>query len=386
MHGNNRYTYEVRSRVPKVARRSKGATAALIVVTLVLAFGLCVGGGFLGAKLANDKNSGAVTEKTTVIYVDSSDRATKVNATGSEMTAAEVVLAVRDGVVEISAGSVKNGSGGYVNVSNGSGVIITEDGYILTAYHVVEGAEQVTITLRDGSSFQAEWVKGDAITDIAVVKINASTPSAVNKGDSAVLDQGQNVVSVSNPTGALGGSVSGGLVSAIGRTAIVDGEEMDNLIRTDIVVSNGCSGGGLFNMYGALVGILNAKGADGVGYAIPSETAYGIGVDLIENGYVKGRVDLGLVEFTEVSGSDTKSAGIYVKKISANAGKNKTLLGLKQNDYVISVGGKNVRTIAEWNAVLNAHSVGETLEVVYVRDNTQYTASMLLLQRQDADK
>lgn len=385
MHDKTRYTYEARSRVPRSTPVKRGFSPLIVVISAVVVFGLCVGGGFLGAKLAVGTPE-ATPAQTTVIYVDSSDKATGVNHSGGKMTAEEVALAVCDSVVEIRTGSVPDGSGGYVRNGAGSGVIITDGGHVLTAYHVVSGAEAVDVKLADGTVHRAEWVRGDDMTDIAVVKIDVKTPNAANKGDSDVLDQGQSVLAVGNPTGTLGGSVAGGMVSSLHRSATVDGREMDDLIQTDIVVSSGCSGGGLFNMYGALVGIVNAKGADGVGFAIPSAVAYRIGVDLIEKGYVKGRVDLGAIELYEISGSDTKPCGVYFSKINANAPRALQTLGLKQNDYIISAGGVNVHTVEEWNEVLNSHSVGEKIDVEYVRDNTIHTVSVLIIQRTDCDK
>lgn len=385
MHDNNRYTYEARSRVPRTFPVKKGVSPAIVVLSVILVFGLCVGGGFLGAKLAVGESDGGTTN-TTVIYVDSTDRATKVNADGGEMTAPEVVLAVRDSVAEIHTGSVQDGAGGYVKTGAGSGVVMTDNGHILTAYHVVAGAEAVDVKLSDGATYRAEWVRGDEITDIAVVKIDARTLNSANKGDSSVLDQGQSVIAIGNPTGSLGGSVSGGMISGLNRSTTVDGKEMDNLIQTNIVVASGCSGGGLFNMYGALVGIINAKGSDGVGFAIPSETAYKVGIDLIECGYVKGRVDLDAIELYEISSSDTKLCGLYVGKISSDAPRALQTLGLKQNDYIVSAGGVDVHTIEEWNAVLNIHAVGEKIDVEYMRDNTLHTVSMLITQRTDCDK
>lgn len=386
MHDNNRYTYEARSRVPRTFPVKKGVSPAIVVLSVILVFGLCVGGGFLGAKLAVGDSDGG-TQNTTVIYVDSRDRATAVNSEGGELTAPEVVLQVSAGVAEIQAGSVEDGAGGYVKTSTGSGVVITDDGHILTAYHVVADADAVNVKLSDGVTYKAEWVRGDEYSDIAVLKIGVRTQNnAVVKGDSSVLDLGQSVIAIGNPTGSLGGSVSGGMISGLNRSVTVDGKEMSDLIQTNIVVASGCSGGGLFNMYGALVGIINAKGSDGIGFAIPSETAYKVGVDLIECGYVKGRVDLDAIELYEISSSDTKLCGLYVGKISPDAPRALQTLGLKQNDYIVSVDGTDVHTVEEWNDILNSHAVGEKVDVEYMRDNTLYTVSMLITQRTDCDK
>ena len=275
---NGRKSYEVRSRIPR-ATIVKKPSAFVVFIAVVLAGALLVGAAFIGAYVALSKLPQSTT--TTVVYRDTAADVkdfTNIGYTGKEMTSEEVAAFAKQSVVEVVTESVTYAGfgGAYITSGAGSGVIISDSGHILTNYHVVEGAESITVTLPDGREEKVVWIMGDEVTDIAVIKINAQTENAAVIGGSASLVAGQQVMVVGNPLGDLGGSVSGGIISAVDRHVTIEGKEM-NLIQLDAAVNPGNSGGGLFDMRGALVGIVNAKSVaedvEGIGFAIPVDTA-----------------------------------------------------------------------------------------------------------------
>lgn len=189
------------------------------------------------------------------------------------MSIPQVVELVADTVVEIITTNIVTDRfyGQYVTSGAGSGVIIREDGYIVTNHHVIDNARSITVRLTDGSEFSAYEVGSDVANDIAVIKINATglTPA---RGSNKQLMVGQDVIAIGNPLGTLGGTVTNGIISALDRKIKVDGYEM-TLMQTNAAINPGNSGGGLFNMSGELIGIVNAKqsdtGIEGLGFAIP---------------------------------------------------------------------------------------------------------------------
>ena len=179
-------------------------------------------------------------------------------------------------------------------------VIISSDGYILTCAHVVSGASNITVSIGD-KDYPATLVGEDTTSDIAVVKVDATGLTPATVGNSDGLKVGQSVMAVGNPLGELGGTVTSGIVSALNRSVSIQSSSSVNtmsLIQMDASVSPGNSGGGLFNMNGELIGIVNAKSsssdAEGLGFAIPINDAIKVAQDLLENGYVTGRPYMGI--------------------------------------------------------------------------------------------
>ena len=195
------------------------------------------------------------------------------------LSISQVVELVADTVVEITTTNVVTDRfyGQYVTSGAGSGVIISENGYIITNNHVIDGAQRIYVRLTDGSEFEAKLIGGDAEKDIALIKINATGLKAAVMGSSKSLVVGQEVVAIGNPLGSLGGTVTDGIISALDRTVVVDGHQM-TLMQTNAAINPGNSGGGLFNRAGELIGIVNAKqsdtGIEGLGFAIPIDIAW----------------------------------------------------------------------------------------------------------------
>ena len=205
----------------------------------------------------------------------------QIGSTGysGDLSISEVVELVADTVVEITTTNLVTDRfyGQYVTSGAGSGVIISENGYIITNHHVIDGARSITVRLTDGSEFSAALVGSDADKDVAVIKISANGLNAAVLGSSASLVVGQEVVAIGNPLGSLGGTVTDGIISALDRTVVVDGHQM-TLMQTNAAINPGNSGGGLFNRAGELIGIVNAKqsdtGIEGLGFAIPIDIAW----------------------------------------------------------------------------------------------------------------
>ena len=209
------------------------------------------------------------------------------SATGSEKTIEEIVSENEDSVVEITTESEEMSMFGVqTSEGAGSGVIVSEDGYIATNYHVIEGSSKVTVKLHSGDSYEAEVVGYDSDNDIAVLKIDAKDLNAVTIGKSSSVKVGDLAVAIGNPLGTLGGTATSGIISSLDRELTIDGRKL-SLLQTDSAINPGNSGGGLFDGSGKLIGIVVAKGSgtgiEGLGFAIPIDTAAPIINQIIED-------------------------------------------------------------------------------------------------------
>ena len=288
----------------------------------------------------------------------------------------QVAEAVAPTVVEITTESISTDSvfwgGSYVTSGAGSGVIISSDGLIVTNNHVVSGANTVTVTTTDGTEYKAEIVGADSDSDIAVIKIEAENLPFALIGDSDKLVVGQAVIAVGNPLGELGGTVTNGIVSALSRDISIDGTDM-TLIQTNAAVNPGNSGGGLFNMYGELVGVVNAKSTstssgtsvEGIGFAIPANTAAKVTEELINYGYVRGKVMLGIT-YVDVD-SSYKAMYYRVNSLGVYIATSEYTDELKAGDRIVAIDGDEVTYGADVKAALKGHSVGDEISVTVVR-------------------
>lgn len=293
------------------------------------------------------------------------------SAEGAQLSMAEVVAAVKDSVVEITTETVVTGSrfSQYVASGAGSGVIIAEEGYIITNHHVIADANNITVRTTDGTEYAASLIGSDASSDVAVIKIESETQLTVAVlGDSGKLMVGEEAIAIGNPLGSLGGTVTSGIISALDRELEIDGESM-RLLQTNAAVNPGNSGGGLFNMAGELIGIVNAKSSgedvEGLGFAIPVNTAEEIAVQLIEYGYVRGRVDIGLsmIDITSIfdlMAYNLSSPGVYVYDSPYND-------QIKSGDRIQAVNGVAVSSAAEVKAAYRDCEVGDVITVSVVR-------------------
>ena len=375
----------------KVSRRKNKSfrtMAGMMALCAVLGGGFGFAGGYLSNSLtAQAPQPAAVSQSSTA----STAVVSTVSTSGSAMTVKEIAASCADSVVEIVTESMTTNSylRQYVTEGAGSGVIISSDGYIITNNHVIEGADKIMVTTRSGESYEAVLVGTDAQTDVAVIKVEASGLKAAQYGDSNTLQVGQTAVAIGNPLGELGGTVTDGIISALSREITIDGETM-TLLQTNAAINPGNSGGGLFDDQGRLVGIVNAKssgtGIEGIGFAIPINTARSVAEELMQTGYVSGRVEMGL-SLTEIGDywtamqAGVSRAGVYVTAVSGTAAQN---AGFQRGDCITAIDGTAVSTVAEVKALLKEHSVGDTITVSVIRGNRSGDLSLTLQQLQPA--
>ncbi len=376
---------------PRKPRRGRAGRVLRSVLALVLAAAVGFAGGYVGSMVGNEHR----------LVIQASDRseqisnalASSTSTGGDDLSTAQVAALVTPSVVPITTEEVIYSNWSWfgqrqVESGAGSGVIISDDGYILTCAHVVDGASNVTVTI-DDVDYTATVIGSDTASDVAVLKIEAEglTPAVV--GDSNALAVGEEVVAVGNPLGNLSGTVTNGIVSALDRDVAIennDGSILNlSLIQTNASISPGNSGGGLFNMAGELVGIVNAKseasGAEGLGFAIPINTAIDIAQDLLENGYVSGRPYLGI---TYVAVTDESTAqqlgvsayGIYIVDVAAGSGAANA--GLEPGDRIISIDGAEIASRDDVTSIVDQHTAGDTISITVARNGQMLTVSATL--------
>lgn len=318
-----------------------------------------------------DSDSQSPSESANIIKTESPALNEAAGTVGKLMTKTQVAALVKDSVVEISTEQVVKGHSfmQYVQSGAGSGVIISDDGMVITNNHVINGASKITVRLTNGNEYVAELIGTDASSDIAIIKIKAEEKLTVaTLGSSANLSLAEDVLVIGNPLGELGGTVTDGIVSALAREITIDGENM-TLIQTNAAVNPGNSGGGMFNLYGELVGIVNAKSSgedvEGLGFAIPIDTAYSIVLQLLDYGYVRGRVDHGL-ELIDINDLFT-AASYRVSALGVYVYESKYTDDIKNGDRIASVNGIEVSTSAKVKEALYGCEVGDTVDITVVR-------------------
>lgn len=378
----------------KKAKKHGNGKKAAVAVACCCGLLFSTGFGFLGAVIANrvfpsgeteeivvdtDGNVISENQKTAVFYKSVDNIATSTAANGGDLTMAQVSALVSDTVVEITTEFV-NTSGWFQYVSSGagSGVILSEDGYIITNNHVICGedsstpADTITVRLTDGTEYDAKLVGTDSDSDVAVLKIEAKGLTPAICGDSDKLVVGETVLAVGNPLGELGGTQTDGIISALDREIDVNGTSM-TLLQTSAAVNPGNSGGALFNMRGELIGVVNAKssgtGIEGLGFAIPINDALNVAEQLMEYGYVRGKVAIG-VSFYECEDALTAryyglpGYGVYVMELSKGYNEN----SLKVLDRVISIDGQEISSFSDISNIVKQHEVGDVLKFQVSRD------------------
>ena len=372
-----------KAKKPKKQRKpiSRGGIAIALAVTMVFSCGLGFGGGYFANKV-NTSTSGSLN----ITKTSNSGTTTTASSTSTANSTSEIVKKTADSVVEISTESVVTGSFAqqYVQQGAGSGVIISQDGYILTNNHVINGANSVKVRLRDGTEYDATIIGSDSDNDIALLKVSATGLSPATFGDSNSLAVGDYVVAIGNPLGELGGTVTDGIISALARKVTIEDTQM-TLLQTNAQVNPGNSGGGLFNANGELVGIVNAKQSatevEGIAFAIPINNVLDILSDLKEYGYVTGKVDLG-IDFTDITSDETafyygvNQTGCYV--LSVDSGSNAEKAGVTRGDLVTKVNDTDVSSSSDITAALEKAEVGDTVTFTVSRRGTSKTISFVL--------
>ena len=267
---------------------------------------------------------------------------------------------------------------------SGSGIIITEDGYIVTNNHVIEGAKSIKVILNNSKEYPAKVIGADAKTDLAVLKIEAADLPIAHIGDSDLLEAGERCVAIGNPLGQeLAGSLTQGIISALNRTLVVDNIHY-TLIQTDAAINPGNSGGALVNAYGEVIGIntvkVSSSQVEGLGFAIPVNNAKPILEDLMNHGYVKGRPQIGVtliyVNEQEAAYYNIPAAGLFVSDVSSGSGA--ATAGVKKGDVILKCNGEAVQSSQEINAIRDKFKAGDTISLTVNRDGSVFDLKVVL--------
>ncbi|MBQ4054191.1 MAG: trypsin-like peptidase domain-containing protein [Clostridia bacterium] len=370
------------------------AVAWLTALCIVCSALFGVGGVFVGSLLFGNGSINNVTGSNNAsgINYNTGEIMTPKDSDGTVVTAVQIAA---DSVVEITTEQVAFYFGEYISSGAGSGVIIDSDGYIITCAHVVDGADSITVKLSNGDSHEAKLIGSDTQTDIAVIKIEASGLVAASIGDSDKVVVGETAIAIGNPLGSLGGTVTSGIVSALNREIEIDGQKY-NLLQTDASINPGNSGGGLFDIDGNLIGIVNAKSSDpssettieGLGFAIPINQAVDIAKQLVDKGYVGGRVNLGVYVCEVNEGTSLTSLyqqgyaslvnyiteyGVYfLEYVDGQSGD------LLFGDRIIAIDDVSVTTRNDILSLLEEYEIGQTVTVSVSRMNSDMRRSQIV--------
>ncbi len=352
--------------------------AVLALCCMIFGGALAGGGSYL---LMRNQDQETVQDLPTSTVMEGIREKSVLNVTyidaSREMTPAEVYAANVNSTVGITT-SVTTNYWGFQTTSaaSGSGFIITDDGYIITNYHVIEGSDSITVSLYDGTSYVAELIGYDESNDIAVLKVDAKGLTPVVVGDSDNLNVGDSVIAIGNPLGELTFSLTSGAVSALDREITLSSNVTMDLIQTDCAINSGNSGGALFNLYGEVIGVTNAKysssnsgseaSIDNIGFAIPINHIKEIVESIIENGYItKPYIGVSVADVSREIQSYGLPEGAAVRSVTEDGPADEA--GLEENDIITAVNGNAISgSKALVNAVSDA-SLGEELTLTVYR-------------------
>ena len=363
------------------AKRTHRAGARIIALALCCALlGGVVGAGSI-ALLNPAKTAAALPEQTTTV-VEGQRSAVSVakTDTSAQMTAADVYEANVNSTVGITTSVTTTNFWGYQTqaAAAGSGFIISSDGYILTNHHVIEGANAITVAMYNGDTYDAELVGYDESNDIAVLKIDAKDLTPVVLGDSDKLRVGDSVVAIGNPLGELTFSLTAGCVSALDRKITMSNGLSMELIQTDCAINSGNSGGALFNLYGEVIGITNAKysGAggttasiDNIGFAIPVNNVLSIVKSIIEKGYIsKPYIGVTVSDVGEEAQGYGMPKGASIRDVVEDGPAAKA--GVQAGDIVTAANGKEITCGDDLVKLVGELNVGDEADLTIYRKNT----------------
>lgn len=373
-------------------KKKRGGGAKLVALALVCALiGGLVGAGVSHASLSARAGSTAVQVSDRVV---GEVQTLKVDG-AKQMTMPEVYAANVNSVVSINVSTTTNYFGQRVeNASSGTGFFITQDGYILTNYHVVKGGSSVKVTLYNGESYDAAVVGGDEDYDIAVVKIDVAGANAVVLGDSSRLAIGESIAAIGNPLGELTFSMTSGVVSCVDRAINVDGTPF-NMIQIDCSINHGNSGGPLFNSYGEVVGIVSAKYSsysnttvEGIGFAIPINDVVALVEDIMTNGYVTNKPYLGITPQTMTAQLAQQfrysvSEGVFVCAVDEGSAAEKA--GLQMGDVILKMDDRAIASYEDLVAAKKGYSAGDTVTLTIYRAGETMEVSLTFDAAPEAD-
>ncbi|HIT94936.1 MAG TPA: trypsin-like peptidase domain-containing protein [Candidatus Faecivivens stercoripullorum] len=406
-NGEYRYSYEDYNRISynpngTSARGRNGIKVFAIIVTVLLVITTTV---LLGLTVSSQQplesqlsvtteTSSEVSESSSMQRPDQDEiEVPELNITShaeedtyissdGKLTTTQIHEKVRPSVVGILNYSAENS---LTADSSGSGIIVSSDGYILTNAHVISGAANLVVVLDNNEEYAAQLIGSDVSTDLAVIKIDAENLTAAELGDSDQLKVGEPVVAIGNPAGLnLAGSTTRGIVSGLDRTISVTLETGESIsmevIQTDAAINPGNSGGPLINEYGQVIGInssrLSSSSYDGIGFAIPVNDALPVVEDLIQYGYVTGRVKLGITYYpiSEVVGAMSGyTPGLLVYSVDVTM--DVYAKGLRAGDIITEMDGKSVTSKEAIKTILDGKKPGDTLKITFVRGSSDNQAS-----------
>ena len=372
---------------PKNKKHSRGLALGLCGVAaacLLFAGGAVVGNMAFGGNANSDSGTSASTsDSAPTLQINSKPESDSSNSsdnydTSDGMAGEDIYKKVNPSVVSVIS-TTAEGTG------SGSGVIMSKDGYIITNNHVVDGAQSVSVQLSDGTSLDAKIIGTDEQTDLAVIKVTPTSDlTAAEFGDSDELEPGEYAYAIGSPGGVqFANTITGGRISAINRDLTVNDRVM-TLIQTDASINNGNSGGALINKYGQVVGITSAKlsgnafgsaTVEGMGFAIPINTAKDIVDELIQNGYVSGRPSIGITG-QNVESADGKVSGVQVYSIDSRA--KAASEGLQVGDVITAVDGTPTPDMDKVNELKQDKKAGDKLTLSVYRISTGKTLNITI--------
>ena len=372
---------------PKNKKHSRGLALGLCGVAaacLLFAGGAVVGNMAFGGNANSDSGASASTsDSAPTLQINSKPESDSSNSsdnydTADGMAGEDIYKKVNPSVVSVIS-TTSEGTG------SGSGVIMSKDGYIITNNHVVDGAQSVSVQLSDGTSLDAEIIGTDEQTDLAVIKVTPTSDlTAAEFGDSDELEPGEYAYAIGSPGGVqFANTITGGRISAINRDVTINDRVM-SLIQTDTSINNGNSGGALINEYGQVVGITSAKlsgnafgsaTVEGMGFAIPINTAKDIVDELIQNGYVSGRPSIGITG-QNVESADGKVSGVQVYSIDSRA--KAASEGLQVGDVITAVDGTPTPDMDKVNELKQDKKAGDKLTLSVYRISTGKTLNITI--------
>lgn len=369
-------------------KHTAGRVVALALCCSLLGGAVGAGAMAIGTSMTGSSGGSRSSSTSTILQGDRPTSAINVSKidTSKEMTAAEVYAANVNSTVGITT-SITTNYWGYQTTAaaSGSGFILTADGYILTNYHVIENSNSVKVTMYDGTSYDATIVGYDESNDIAVLKIDATGLTPVVLGDSDELNVGDSVVAIGNPLGELTFSLTSGAVSALNREVTLSSNVTMDLIQTDCAINSGNSGGALFNLYGEVIGITNAKysssgssgeaSIDNIGFAIPLDQVRSIFESIITNGYiVKPYIGVTVSDVSAESQSYGLPQGAAVRSVTENGPAAEA--GLQENDIITAANGETITSSNDLVKLVKAASAGDTLELTVYRQGQTLTLTL----------
>ena len=372
---NNTFSEEPSKEKKKKRRNSKGIAKYIALALICSLCGGVVGSGvtyFVTGKSGSNNSSG------NTIVADPVSFATDNTA----LSAADIYKKVAPAVVMVSTKSVQSVNGWFQQETEGmgSGFIINNDGYILTNYHVIDGAKEVTVTLSDGQEVTASVVNYDSDQDVAMIKINQDieVPGVVELGDSDALQPGEEVLAIGNPLSKeLSSTLTKGIVSALNRSIETETGVSTNLIQTDTAINSGNSGGPLINTKGEVIGINTLKasdGAEGIGFAIPINDVKEK-IDSLSKPILNLGVSIRVIDESMAKQLNMEE-GLYIVEVNEFSPAEKA--GLKGGDLIVKADGTRIKTFEELQEIKNSKEEGDTINIEFIRDGKTQNTTITL--------